>query len=525
MSGIEPLVDCPVVNTKLIALLRQDLLAAKWTVDTVESLMGPIASAALNRDQRVPAMQKLAEEHTPQAVLTKLFILAEPVGSLALARTFAKLGVEGITELGLVGADDKKTYVAKVDFRPHCAQLPGGFTQNWWIASDLSEAQTGQSLHPEHVLGIGSATLSLLRMTVREPVDAALDLGTGCGIQALYLATHAQKVVATDLSRRACEFARFNAAVNLVANVEVRCGSLFDPVRGERFNQITSNPPFVITPQKVRENALMEYRDGGMDRDTLIAKIIMDAPNFLQKDGLLQMLANWEIHSQDDLLPKDNWFKRVEKWLQIAAQSCQPEQLQAWVVQRDILDYCRYAEMWMRDSGGQLTGREQWESDYREWVSDFQGAQVEEIGMGFLAMRRSSKSQGSGSLVSLAQYLPEGTFPDGQTVKSTLDYLRLPSDWRERKVVRATDVREERHYLPGSQDPQLIRLTQGGGMGRAQQVSSSGAALVGVADGELTIGQVIEALAALTQVDANEIEAQVKTELPAMLQSGILTMS
>ena len=51
----------------------------------------------------------------------------------------------------------------------------------------------------------------------------------------------------TDLSERALAFARFNAALD-EADWDVRAGSMLDPVAGERFGLVVSNPPFVITP-------------------------------------------------------------------------------------------------------------------------------------------------------------------------------------------------------------------------------------------------------------------------------------
>ena len=55
----------------------------------------------------------------------------------------------------------------------------------------------------DHVLGVGGASLTLARITPRTPVGRALDLGTGCGVQALHLGRHAGSVVATDRNRRA----------------------------------------------------------------------------------------------------------------------------------------------------------------------------------------------------------------------------------------------------------------------------------------------------------------------------------
>jgi methylase of polypeptide subunit release factors len=57
------------------------------------------------------------------------------------------------------------------------------------------------------VLGVSAASATLAQLTLRRPVDSALDLGTGCGVQCPHLARHSRRVVATDLNLRACELA------------------------------------------------------------------------------------------------------------------------------------------------------------------------------------------------------------------------------------------------------------------------------------------------------------------------------
>lgn len=498
------------VEDALIEALREDLSAASWTVDAVDESLGPIAAAALAREQRLPGLLKLRGLKTPAAILTRLFILGDRVEDLAEA--FPRLGTGGARKLGLL---DEFGTRALVDLRPHSAVI-GERRHDWWVASDLAEAQTGRPLNPDHVLGIGSATLSLLRLTVREPVESALDLGTGCGILALYLATHCQRVVATDISARACSFARFNASLNGAA-IEVRQGSLYQPVDGESFDLITTNPPFVITPERVRQGALMEYRDSGADRDNLTAAVVREAPSYLRPGGLLQMLANWEIRPDSV-----GWDSRVRTWLDLAADGCRPDGLRAWVVLRDMIDYSRYAEMWMRDSGGQFVPWERWESDYALWVEDFAAAQVEQIAMGFLVARRDPGIPGVLCEAQESMDGQDGALPDGQAVITALANLTLPANWESRRLARAGDVREERFYVPGSPDPQLIRLSQGGGAERTIQVSSHVAALVGASDGELTVEQVIQALAALTGESVRDVRADILQGLSELLRSGMV---
>ena len=93
------------------------------------------------------------------------------------------------------------------------------------IASDRLDVEDA-----DRVAGVHRPSATLAHLTVREPVERALDLCAGNGIQALLLSRHARHVVATDVNRRALAFAAFNFALNGVANVELREGSLLEPV-------------------------------------------------------------------------------------------------------------------------------------------------------------------------------------------------------------------------------------------------------------------------------------------------------
>ena len=79
---------------------------------------------------------------------------------------------------------------------------------------------------------------------------------------------------------RALAFARFNAALD-EADWDVRAGSMLDPVAGERFGLVVSNPPFVITP---RSGAvpLFEYRDGGAAGDAVVRDLVRAVGDHLE---------------------------------------------------------------------------------------------------------------------------------------------------------------------------------------------------------------------------------------------------
>lgn len=147
----------------------------------------------------------------------------------------------------------------------------------------------GQSLLPrDYVGGPNEAAETLVHLTVRRPVAAALDLGTGCGVQALLASRHVDRVLATDLNPRACAFAELNTRLNGVENVEVRSGNLFEPVEGERFDLILANPPYVISPASD-----LLFRDSGLAPGELCRTVLAEAARHLRVGGFACVLVNW----------------------------------------------------------------------------------------------------------------------------------------------------------------------------------------------------------------------------------------
>lgn len=77
------------------------------------------------------------------------------------------------------------------------------------------------------------------------PTGRALDMGTGSGVCAVFLARRGWQVTAVDLNPEAVRCAKANALINrLEERIDVRHGDLFAPVPDERFDLILFNPPF-----------------------------------------------------------------------------------------------------------------------------------------------------------------------------------------------------------------------------------------------------------------------------------------
>ena len=98
---------------------------------------------------------------------------------------------------------------------------------------------------------LGSAVLAETR-----PQDRVLDMGTGCGVNAVLAASVSADVVAVDINPDVVAAARANAARNGVAErVDVRHSDVFTAVRG-RFDLIVFDPPFRwFAPRSLLETA------------------------------------------------------------------------------------------------------------------------------------------------------------------------------------------------------------------------------------------------------------------------------
>ena len=93
-----------------------------------------------------------------------------------------------------------------------------------------------------HLSGVAFAEQLADLVAARVPdARTALDLGTGCGLQAATLARLRLKVVATDVDQAATRCANNNCCG---LEVDVRLGDLFAPVEGERFDLVVVNPPY-----------------------------------------------------------------------------------------------------------------------------------------------------------------------------------------------------------------------------------------------------------------------------------------
>ncbi len=480
-----------VLEFTLATDLRAALVAADFTYDAVADLLGPQAHQALSRNETTPGVRRTADG-SALSTLTRLFLLQAPVAGKDAERALPGL-VDRLCNAGLLEQSVGEV-AARMDCRPYSSD-----DVDLWVVSDLTPGLDGAPTRvgADHVLGISSASTSLAQLSVRGDVDLALDLGTGCGVQALHLASHAGKVVATDVNRRALWMTRLNAALNEVS-VDVREGSFFEPVAGEKFDLIATNPPFVISPATGER---LVYRDSGLPGDRVVEDIVRAAPGHLSENGMCQILANWSIRRDTA------WDERLASWLS--------DDCDTLVTQREVIDPSEYVEMWLKDEG--VHGTPDYPRRYDTWLSWFDDQGIEGVGFGWINIRAGGTGRHQ-----LEEWRYDVEQPIGPAVADHFDATRSPVELTSHLVARA-DVLQETQGPPGAADPATIVARQQRGFRRARQVDTVEAALIGASDGDLSVGQLLDAVAQITEADAAELRSTYLPVVRQLVDEGFLS--
>ncbi len=481
--------------------LRGALVGAGFTYDGVAAALGATAHAALSRNETLPGL-RATTGGSPVETLARLWLLQAPVAVARIEEALPGL-LDPLCNAGLLERSVGEVR-ARVDVRPYAAD-----DLDLWVASDLTPGLDGGTsrVAPDHVLGISSAATSLAQLTVREPVARALDLGTGCGVQALHLAAHARHVVATDVNQRALRLTRFNAELNAVAeHIEVREGSFFEPVAGELFDLVATNPPFVISPGTGER---LVYRDSGLPGDRVVEHIVRGAPGVLAEGGTAQVLANWMVHRDQP------WDERLAGWV---------DGCDAWVVQREVVDLPTYVELWLKDAG--VHGGPDYHQRYDTWLAWFEEQGAEAVGFGWINLRRVETDETTVRLEDWPYDVEQPIGPEVSGFFARVAALRGLSDDQlgAARLVARPDLRQETYGAPGAADPEEVVLRQQRFTRRARRADTVEAALVGACDGELTVDQILAALGQILDSDVAELRAAYLPVVRDLVVEGFLAL-
>ncbi|MCW2639396.1 MAG: methyltransferase small [Dactylosporangium sp.] len=479
-----------------IAQLREALAGAGYTSTGIAERIGPAGTAGMRHNDLRAALRATAGAPDPLATLIRLFVCGQTEPERVVATALAPLPLSDAVRAGIVERSGDGLR-AGLEIEAYGEQ---------WIVSDVDAGlRPGQPLPPEHVLGVGGASTTLAQSTIRRPVATALDLGTGCGIQALHLSTHAARVTATDLSERALRFAATTAALSGL-DWELLRGDLTTPVAGRRFDLVVSNPPFVVGPGTTTHT----YRDSGRAGDAVCAELVAAAPRLLNEGGYMQFLANW-LH-----VAGEDWDDRVAGWVAGTG-------LDAWVIQREVSDPVGYVNLWLADASEDPTTQPARAAAWLDW---FDANKVEGVGLGLVTLRASGHDDPTVRVEDLRQAVEQ---PLGAQVGPWFhrqDWLRGQStdSLLGARLVAADGLQLRQEASRGPEgwqvDRQLLALTEG--LRWVEQIDPLVLALVSACDGNVALRDQLDVLAAAHEADPAAL-AQAAVPLVAhLVERGIL---
>jgi methylase of polypeptide subunit release factors len=290
------------------------LRALPYTEESVEELLGEDGPSAGLTDVAV-FDRRLPRTRLGNAM--RLLLLQIPLSHDEATSALGRDGVEALFTTGLAREDGDR-----VVMRGRIVPAEG-------LLMSFDGFAVGHDDPHGYVASYTPTASWLAALTPRRRVGRALDIGTGSGAHALLAARHSDEVIATDLNPRAIAFTALNAALNGIRNLEVRLGSLFEPVAGETFDLITCNAPYVVSPEDQ-----WQYRDAaGFEADQLSHTVVTGVPKYLNEDGFGCMLVSWLAESDTD--PD----VRVDEWLQ-------DNDCDAWVLGLSGADPLDHAAGW-----------------------------------------------------------------------------------------------------------------------------------------------------------------------------------
>jgi methylase of polypeptide subunit release factors len=454
--------------TRLGAALRR----IDYSEDAIGDLLGEDALAADAAD--VPVHERrLRGNDSPLATAVRLFLLQSPVDVVAAVAALAQDGFEALLALGLAGVDGASLI-------PHGRLVP---------AEDLLMAfdgfARGAEDPPQFVAPYTPTASWLASLTPRRHVSRALDVGTGNGVHALLAARHSDHVIATDVNQRALAFTAINAALNGLENVEVREGSLFEPVEGETFDLITCNAPYVVSPE-----SKWEYRDGGLPADELSERVVRNAAASLAEDGYASLLVSWVAHDEDD--PD----VRLDDWLE----GCGCD---AWVLGMVGADPLEHAAGWNEHLASDPAA---YGAALDEWTEYFASLGIEWISEGAVLLHRRAGDEHAIRVDAVDE--EELEFAGDQIERvfrshSRLAELSSPEELLGLVPVLAPEVAVEHRRAPGAREPETV-LVLGEGTMSEYELDFDVAEVVALFDGDLTLGRAIDRVVRAYELDRRE---------------------
>lgn len=312
-----------------------------------------------------PALARCGGSDSADVAL-RLLYLENPEPDVRVRRLFGAEGIRLLTAAGLLRAAGGRLRARlRVDVHDGLFLL----ADRRFAAPDRTALglPDGDMVYPP-----GTDSVMLAEAVPVRDGERVLDLCTGSGIQALQVARRANGVTAVDIGPRAVAMARTNIGLNGIAGITVRQGDLYAPVRGERFDLVIANPPFV--PARSRGPA---YHSGGPRGDRVLRRVVEGLDAHLRPGGRAIAISHLALRRGETL------EQAVKPWLR----GFTGRTLVVVLERGTPVDLAAAQALFALDEGLAAYGRE-----VRDWVAFLQRQRVTEVVALLLVAERGRRS-------------------------------------------------------------------------------------------------------------------------------------
>jgi hypothetical protein len=465
-----------------------------------ENVSGLIKRCGTNRGVDMPSLLVLTEGPQRLNRLIRLFVLGESLPEGAAREALSPFPLERLISAGLIDVGRSGRVTSQACIMPY---------EDLLSVRDFGADWTGRPAGKDFVTGVSASSITLVLLTVRQQSEEALDSGTGGGIQAMLAAQHAHKVIGTDINPRALAFAKLAVRINGINNIELREGSLFDPMIGQRFDLIVSQPPFVISPDHIKT-----FRDSGLPGDTFCEEIIRKVPDYLQEGGWASIMFSWG-HRNDS-----HWSDRPQTWVE--GSGCD-----VWMIRARTDDVFSYAVQWVRGDGGERNKPSL--NPLERWLAYYQKMGMETISTGVAVMRKRSGGKNWVRVDPFENMGSQGSC--GRQIKrlfateTLLRSLPGPETLLDMRLLltEEQEMRQTLNLASGAWQIKDTYLTQRQGFAFPFRIDRMSAELLSCCDGNKTLRSVIESLAKRFSLDFERLCGEVLPIVVRLMRSSYLS--
>ena len=432
---------------------------------------------------------------SPLETLVRLFFIGVPVAGDMAERALGPVPLERCAAAGLITLDNDEV-IGNLHLQPYRDLI--------FAHDSLQILKDGG--REDWVMGIGNSTMMLVNLAIRQKVGNMLDLCSGCGCHALLAAEHSDRIVAVDRNPRATGYCSFNTQLNLIENVDSLTGNLFEPVVGQRFGLIVSNPPFVISP-----SSKFIYRDGGLRGDEFCRRLLREAPEYLEEGGYLFMLFNFAHYKGQ------NWKERLPQWFE--GIGCD-----VWVLYTKTRDISDYAATWIKTTEGIDVDR--FTNAYKQWIDYYEQETIEAISDCTLIMRRNSSGPNWFSITDSPENITGAAGEDIIRTFLVRDFLESVSNETllnaKLKVAESVGMRQEFQATNGGWNGEPAELYREKGLTYKCKVDMYVAGFVARCNGKRTVRELLKELAEVIESDFDTLVSKSMAFIRQLIEQGFL---